>query len=155
MRPDRGMAPPPPRFEEPLYRRAQPRWQRAQGWLLGLLRSFGYAIEGLTQLVRRQRNARIHMILTIIACTAAWAWGLSRIEWLILILTIGLVLGLEAVNTAVEAVVDLVSPQFHPLAKLAKDVAAGGVLMAALCALGVGLLLFGERLFALVSRLLG
>ena len=155
MRPDRGIASPPPRIEEPLYRRAQPRWQRAQGWLIGLLRSFGYAIEGLAQLVRRQRNAQIHLVLTIVACAAAWAWGLSRIEWLILILTIGLVLGLEAVNTAVEAVVDLVSPQFHPLAKLAKDVAAGGVLLAALCALGVALLLFGERLLALLSRLLG
>ena len=151
----RATQPEPDPVETPLYRRAQPRWQRAQGWLIGLLRSFGYALEGIAQLVRRQRNAQIHLLLTVVACGAAWAWSLPRLEWLILILTIGLVLGLEAVNTAIEAVVDLVSPQFHPLAKLAKDVAAGGVLLSALCALGVALLLFGGRLLALVSWLLG
>ncbi len=152
-RPDHGMAS--PRFEEPRYRRARLRWQRAQGWLIGLLRSFGYALAGLKELVRRQRNAQIHVVLTLVACSAGWAWGLTRLEWMILVLAIGLVLGLEAVNTAVEAVVDLVSPQFHPLAKLAKDVAAGGVLLAALCTLVVALLLFGSRLLALLSWLLG
>ncbi len=121
----------------------------------GLIRSFGYAIAGILQLVRRQRNAQIHLFVTVVVCAASWAWGLSRIEWLILILTIALVLGMEAVNTAIEAVVDLASPHFHPLAKQAKDVAAGGVLIVAIGAAGVALLLYGTRLLELVRWLLG
>ena len=120
-----------------------------------LIRSFGYAIAGILQLVRRQRNAQIHLFVTVVVCGASWAWGLSRIEWLILILTIAMVLGMEAVNTAIEAVVDLASPRFHPLAKQAKDVAAGGVLIVAIGAAGVALLLYGTRLLELVRWLLG
>ena len=76
-------------------------------------------------------------------------------EWIALILTIALVLGMEAVNTAVESVVDLVSPEYHPLAKQAKDVAAGAVLLVAIGAACVALLLFGARLLALARWLLG
>jgi diacylglycerol kinase (ATP) len=137
------------------YKRASLRWQRAQSWVLSLLRSFGYAFEGLGRLIRQQRNAQIHVILTTAIVIASWAWGLSRIEWLILVLTISLVLSMEALNTAIEAVVDLVSPQYHPLAKLAKDVAAGGVLITAIGAIVVALLLFGERIVQLTRTLLG
>ena len=93
------------------------------------------------------------MALTLLILAISLLWGLSRLEWLILILTIALVLSMEALNTAVEAVVDLVSPQFHPLAKLAKDVAAGGVLIAAVGAVFVALLLYGERVLALARAL--
>ena len=137
------------------YTRAQLRRQRAQGWIIGLARSFGYAFSGIAQLVRQQRNAQIHVLITLIVCAASWAWGLSRIEWLILIVTIMVVLGMEAVNTAIESVVDLASPQFHPLAKQAKDIAAGGVLLVAIGAVGVGLLLFGTRLLNLLRWLFG
>lgn len=137
------------------YKRASLRWQRAQSWLLSLLRSFGYAFEGIGRLIRQQRNAQIHVALTTIIVIVSWVWGLSRIEWLILVLTISLVLSTEALNTAVEAVVDLVSPQYHPLAKLAKDIAAGSVLITAIGAIFVALLLYGERLVQLARTLLG
>ena len=137
------------------YTRAQLRRQRAQRWIIGLVRSFGYAFSGIGQLVRQQRNAQIHVLITLIVCAASWAWGLSRIEWLILIVTIMLVLGMEAVNTAIESVVDLASPQFHPLAKQAKDIAAGGVLLVAIGAVAVALLLFGTRLLNLLRWLFG
>ena len=137
------------------YTRAHERWLRAQGWLRGLIRSFGYAIAGIVQLVRRQRNAQIHVFVAAVLCAASWAWGLSRTEWMILILTIALVLGMEAINTAVEAVVDLATPDFHPLAKHAKDVAAGGVLLTAIAAALVALLLYGTRLLALLRWLVG
>jgi diacylglycerol kinase len=137
------------------YKRASLRWQRAQSWLLSLLRSFGYAFEGIGRLIRQQRNAQIHVFVTTVLVIASWFWGLSRIEWLVLVLTVTLVLSMEALNTAVEAVVDLVSPQYHPLAKLAKDVAAGGVLITALGAVCIALLLYGERLLALARTLFG
>lgn len=137
------------------YKRASLRWQRAQSWLLSLLRSFGYAFEGLGRLIRQQRNAQIHLVLTTVIVIVSWVWGLSRVEWLILVLTISLVLGMEAINTAIEAVVDLVSPQYHPLAKLAKDIAAGSVLITAIGAIFVALLLYGERLVQLARTLLG
>ena len=139
----------------PRYTPARPRWQRAQAWTVGLIRSFGYAIAGIVQLIRRQRNAQIHLFVTIIVCLASLAWGLSRMEWVALILTIAMVLGMEAVNTAVESVVDLASPEYHPLAKQAKDVAAGGVLLVAIGAACVALLLFGGRLLDLARWLLG
>ena len=123
--------------------------------IASLIRSFGYAFAGIGQLVRRQRNAQIHVFVTLVLLVASWAWGLSRIEWLILILTIALVLGMEAMNTALEAVVDLASPQLHPLAKQAKDVAAGAVLLVAIGAAGVALLLYGRRLLDLAAWLLG
>ena len=138
-----------------VYKRARQHWQRAQGWTLGLLRSFGYAFAGVVYLVRMQRNARIHLVLAAIVCAASWAWGLSRIEWLILVLTIALVLGMEAVNTAIENVVDLLSPQYHPLAKAPKDIAAGGVLLVAIGAAVIALLLYGTRLLDLARRLVG
>ena len=153
-RPDRKTVSP-AQHDAPRYRRARLEWQRAQGWTIGLVRSFGYAFSGIAQLIRRQRNAQIHLFLSAVACGAAFVWGLSRIEWLILVLTIAIVLSMEAINTALEAVVDLASPQFHPLAKQAKDVAAGGVLLAAIGALGVAFLLFGPHLLGLLRWLIG
>ncbi len=113
-----------------------------------LLRSFGYALAGLGWLVRTQRNARIHLVIALVA-VALGAWlGLSGPEWAVLLLTIGLVLAAEAFNTALEAAVDLASPEWHALARIAKDVSAGGVLVLALAAVGVGVALFAGRLLA-------
>jgi diacylglycerol kinase (ATP) len=113
-----------------------------------LLRSFGYALAGLSWLVRTQRNARIHLVIALVA-VALGAWlGLSGAEWAVLLLTIGLVLAAEAFNTALEAAVDLASPEWHALARIAKDVSAGGVLVLALAAVGVGVALFAGRLLA-------
>lgn len=89
---------------------------------------------------------RIHLLITAIVLALGLFLGLSRVDWLFLLLAIALVLVAEMLNTAVEVVVDLVSPDFHPLAGRAKDVAAGAVLLAALHAVVAGVLIFGPHL---------
>jgi len=114
----------------------------------GLFRSFYFAFVGLGYLFRTQRNARIELTLGIVACgLGAWL-RISRTEWAVIAFTIALVLILEGLNTAVEAAVDLSSPQFHPLAKAAKDLAAAMVLIASMASLAVGLLILGPPLWA-------
>lgn len=116
------------------------------------LASFGHAFAGWRYVLRTQRNAWIHAVASVTVCAAALWLQVQRIEWTILVLTIALVWVAEFVNTAVEAVVDLLSPDLHPLAKIAKDVAAAAVLIAALAALVVGLLVFGPLLWLKLSR---
>jgi diacylglycerol kinase len=107
-----------------------------------LLRSFYFAFAGLFHLIRSQRNARIHLIIAVVAC-ALGAWlGISRVEWAVLVMTIAGVIILEGLNTAIEAAVDLASPEIHPLAKAAKDLAAGMVLVASIGAAIIGLIIF-------------
>jgi diacylglycerol kinase len=115
------------------------------------LRSFGYAVAGLSYLVRTQPNFRVHLCATIAVIGAAVALRASAIEVAVLLLAIGLVLVGEAFNTALEAVVDLASPGLHPLAKVAKDVTAAGVLLAAGVAAATGLVVLGPKLAALLS----
>jgi diacylglycerol kinase (ATP) len=112
-----------------------------------ILRSFYFAFAGLAYLVRTQRNARIHVILGAAACGLAFYVGISRAEWAVLIFTIALVLILEGLNTAIEAAIDLASPNIHPLAKAAKDLAAGMVLIGAMASVAVGLLILGPPLW--------
>jgi diacylglycerol kinase len=115
-----------------------------------LLRSFAYAVAGIAYIVRTQPNARIEMLIAaLVIALGAWL-GLSAVEWAVLALTITLVVGLEWINTALELAVTLASPERHPQAKAAKDVAAAVVLLGAVGSVIVGLFLFGPRL---VSRL--
>ena len=116
----------------------------------GLLGSFRFAFAGIGYLFRTQRNARIHAVIAAIVCLLAAWLRVTRIEWSILILTIACVLILEGLNTALEAVVDLASPQIRPLAKIAKDVTAGMVLVAAITSVIIGLLILGPPLWARV-----
>lgn len=102
-------------------------------------------------LFRTQANARIHAVVAVAVVVAGFAFHVSVGEWCAVIGAIGLVLVAEAINTAVEAVVDLASPEVHPLAERAKDVAAGGVLIAAAVSVIIGLLVFGPHLLALVG----
>jgi diacylglycerol kinase (ATP) len=112
-----------------------------------LLTSFKYAFAGLWYVFRTQRNARIHLsVATAVVAVGLWL-GLSRTEWAIIVLTIGLVLSAEAFNTVAEAAVDLATAEYHPLAKVAKDVAAGAVLLMAIAAVIVGLLILGPPLW--------
>jgi diacylglycerol kinase len=116
--------------------------------LRSLVRSFGFALAGIGFLLRTQRNARIHVVVGAIACgLGAWL-HISRIEWALIAFTIALVLILEGLNTAVEAAIDLASPQIHPLAKAAKDLAAGMVHIASIASVAVGLLILGPPLWA-------
>jgi diacylglycerol kinase len=121
---------------------------RSRVSLWPLLRSFRFAFAGLGFLLRTQRNARIHVIVGAIACALAAWLRVSRVEWALIVFTIALVLILEGLNTAVEAAIDLASPQIHPLAKAAKDLAAGMVLVAAIASVAVGLLILGPPLWA-------
>jgi diacylglycerol kinase len=120
--------------------------------LLRTARSFRFAMAGLKYLARTQPNFRVHLLAAILAFGASVLLKASALETAVLMVTIGLVLVAEALNTAVEAVVDLASPGLHPLAKIAKDTAAAGVLIAALVAVLVGLLVLGPRL---LDRLAG
>ena len=117
-----------------------------------LIRSFGYAFEGVGYIIRTQRNARIEIAAAIAAVLLAAWLGISAVEWAVLVLTIVIVIALEWMNTALELAVSLVSPEAHPSAKAAKDVAAACVLLGAFASVAVGLLLFGSRL---VARLIG
>lgn len=115
---------------------------------LRLLRAFGYAWAGMRFLFRNEPNARIHLLLALIAAALAWWLGFSATEWALLMLVIGMVLAAEAMNTAIEALTDLVAPQFHPQAQVAKDVAAAGVTVTALAAVLMALFLYLPKLVA-------
>lgn len=117
-----------------------------------LLRSFGYAFEGVSYILRTQRNVRIEIALAIVALALAAWLGISAVEWAVLVITIALVMALEWINTSLELAVSLASPERHPSAKAAKDVAAACVLLGAITSVAVALLLFAPRL---VSRLPG
>ena len=111
--------------------------------------SFRFAFQGLTDLFRTQPNARIHLVITVAALAAGAYLGLSPLEWVAVALCVALVLGLEAVNTALEYLTDLVSPEYHPLAGKAKDAAAAAVLLAAAGAVAVGAIVFLPKIYAL------
>jgi diacylglycerol kinase (ATP) len=117
--------------------------------------SFRYAFSGVWHLMRTQRNAQIHCAAGIAVVALGLGFAIERTEWLALVVTITLVLAAEGVNTAIEAVVDLASPARHPLAKVAKDVGAGTVLITAIGAVVVGLLIFVPRLWGVLAPLLG
>ncbi len=106
------------------------------------VRSFGYAFEGMRTLLRDEHNSRIHLVAMIVAIVLGFLLGISATEWCVVALCCGCVLMAEAMNSAVEAIADLVSPEFHPLIKKAKDVAAAGVLMMAIAAAVAGIVIF-------------
>ncbi len=111
-----------------------------------LIDSFNYAISGLIYALRTQRNMRIHFALALIALIFSILFNVSKVELLILFFTISLVIIAEMINTAVEAVVDMYTRRYHPLAKIAKNVAAGAVLFAAINSIIVGYLIFIDDL---------
>lgn len=115
------------------------------------LNGFKYAMEGIVHVFRTQRHMRFHFLTLVMVLVVSLAFDLKREEILILLFTITLVLTAEMINTAIEAVVDLVTQTYHPLAKFAKDIAAGAVLVTTVNALAVGILLFfgGDRLQSL------
>lgn len=111
-------------------------------------KSFQYAFEGWWHVIRTQHNAWIHAVVSICVFALAFWLGLPRTDWAILTLTITVVWMAEIMNTALEALVDMASPEFHPLAKTAKDVAAAAVLVGAFGAVLIGLLIMGPPLWA-------
>ncbi len=117
-----------------------------------LWRSFGYAFAGLGHVLRTQRNFRIHLVIVALIVSVGFYVGLAGVEWAVLIICIALVLAGEMMNTVVETIVDMASPEYHPLAKIAKDVAAAAVLLTAIASVLVGLLVLGPHLLRLGGR---
>ena len=116
-----------------------------------LIRSFGHAFAGIGHGLRTQTNLRIHIVAALCVIIAGLLLRISAIEWAILVVTIMIVMSAELFNTAIEAVVDRVGSEPHPLSKIAKDTAAGAVLIGAIGAVIVGLLIFGPKLLALLG----
>ncbi|MGC8825951.1 MAG: diacylglycerol kinase family protein [Anaerolineae bacterium] len=108
--------------------------------------SFRWAFAGIWYVLRTQRSFRIHLLITAGVVVAGVWLGLNALEWAVIALTIALVLMAEMFNTVVETAIDMVTPRYHPLAKIAKDAAAGAVLLCAVIAVIVGLLVLGPHL---------
>jgi diacylglycerol kinase (ATP) len=119
-----------------------------------LLESFNFALEGIIHVLRTQRNMRIHFGIAFAVLVAAVLLGVSRLELIALLLAIGFVLIAEMINTAIEGTVDVSTTSFDPNAKLAKDIAAGAVLIATVNAVVIGYLVFSEAVQDRSSRLL-
>ena len=117
--------------------------------LAARIESFVYAGRGIATLVRTQRNAWIHLLATATVTAAGFWVGLSRLEWALVVLSMVAVWTAEAINTAVEQLCDVASPEFHPRVRNAKDVAAGAVLLAAIGAAVVGALVFVPHFLAI------
>jgi diacylglycerol kinase (ATP) len=110
-----------------------------------IIESFNVAIEGLVHVLRTQRNMRIHFAVAVVVIILAVLVGVSRIELIVLLISIAFVLVAEMVNTAIEGAIDAATTSFDPMAKLAKDIAAGAVLIASLNAVAVGYLVFAGK----------
>ena len=119
-----------------------------------LFQSFNYATEGVIHALRTQRNLWVHFTIAAGVLVAAVAFGVSKVELMVLLVAITFVLVAELVNTAIEATVDVASTSFDPMAKLAKDIAAGAVLIATLNAVAVGYLVFSGAVADRSSRFL-
>jgi diacylglycerol kinase len=116
------------------------------------LRSFHFAFQGIGYVLRTQRNARVHAAITCLVIVAGIYFQIAAVEWAVLALTIGTVFSAEMLNTVTELAVDLLTQHYHPMAKIAKDVGAGAVLVAAIAAVGVGVAIFGPRVWEMLPR---
>jgi diacylglycerol kinase (ATP) len=119
-----------------------------------IFESFNYAIEGVVHVLRTQRNMRIHFALAVAVLAVAVAVGVSKLELIALLLAIAFVLVAEMINTAVEGVIDVSTTAFDPMAKLAKDIAAGAVLIASINAVAIGYLVFAGKAANKTARVL-
>lgn len=116
----------------------------------GRIRSFKYAFTGIWTMLKSQQNAWVHACVTIGVVSAGLVFGVSAAEWCWLVLAIMAVWTAEALNTAFEFLADVASPEFHPLVKHSKDVAAGAVLFSAVGAVAIGLLVLGPHVLKLI-----
>lgn len=106
------------------------------------LRSFGYAWKGIQSCVGKEQNLSFHLIAAMAVIIAGIVLGITRTEWIMVVMCIGTVIAAELFNTAIEKLVDLVSPERHPVAGRVKDIAAGAVLICAVAAAIIGLIIF-------------
>ncbi|HJA18289.1 diacylglycerol kinase family protein [Mediterraneibacter catenae] len=118
-----------------------------------LTESFGYAFEGIWTGIRNERNMKIHCLAIIVVTLTGTLFQITAMEWCICLLLFALVAALELVNTAIEAVVDLVTEEKKPLAKIAKDTAAGAVLFAAIISVIIGCIIFLPYVLELFEKI--
>lgn len=111
-----------------------------------MIDSFNYAISGIIQALKNEPNMKIHFFIAFVVLFASLLFNFSRVEMIILLLTVGMVITAEMINTAIEKTIDLITGDYHPLAKMVKDIAAGAVLVSALISLIVAYLLFYDRI---------
>lgn len=123
-----------------------------RGEFTKFIAGFGYAFHGLWYALRTQRNARVHLSMAIIVTVAGLLLRLSALEFAMLYIVIAGVFIAEMFNTVCEICVDLAQPEYHPLARIAKDVAAGAVLLSAMLAVIVGILVLGPHLWMLIHK---
>ena len=117
------------------------------------IQSFGYAIRGIRYVFGTEANMKIHIAISILVIICGIVFAISLTEWIFCLLCIGMVVAAEMLNTAIENVVDLASPEQHPLAGKAKDIAAGAVLICAIVSVVIGLLIFIPKGWDLIYHL--
>lgn len=119
------------------------------------IKSFGYAWKGIKSFINREPNAWIHCTAIVLVTIAGFGFGITRTEWLIVILCFGIVLAAEGFNTAIERLVNLVSPEHNPIAGDVKDIAAGAVLICAVAAAIAGVVIFTPYILSILLCRMG
>ncbi len=119
---------------------------KKESFLVNRIKSVGYAFKGAFLLVTKESSIKIQFVITILMTIAGFYFEISKTEWLIQILTIALVMGIEGVNTAIEEVANFIHPEYHEKIGYIKDVAAGAVFIAAICAVIVGCIIYIPKL---------
>ena len=116
------------------------------------MKSFYYAFQGIKVNILTERNLAIHFCVMLLVIVCGFTFKISTTEWLICILLFGFVITLELMNTAIETAIDICKPEINPKAKLAKDTAAGAVLVVAIVAVVVGIIIFGPKIINVICR---
>ena len=114
-------------------------------------KSVYHAVQGIMETVKVERNIKIHMIITVLVIVAGFLFNISLVEWLSIVICIGLVIGMELLNTSIEHTVDLAcQKEYHQLAKKAKDASAGAVLVVATMSVVIGMIIFIPKIWKLI-----
>ena len=117
-------------------------FQKDNTFFSGRLKSMGFAVKGAYKLITTEHSVMVQSSLAVLMIIAGFYFDINRYEWMIQILTFGLVLSIEGLNTAVEKIADFIHPEFHNRIGFIKDIAAGAVMFAAMAALAVGMLIY-------------
>ena len=117
-------------------------FEKDNSFITGRLKSVGFAVKGAFKLITTEHSVMVQFTLAIIMIIAGFYFEIDRYEWMMQILAFGLVLGIESMNTGIEKMADFVHPEFHNRIGFIKDIAAGGVLFAAIAAIAIGLLIY-------------
>jgi undecaprenol kinase len=113
----------------------------------GGVRSFSYAVQGILHAIKKERNLQIHTVIAVAVILFGALYQITTVEWICILLAIGGMFCLELMNTAIERTIDLITDEYHPLAKQAKDVAAGAVLVFACISVIIGCVIFLPKIF--------